>query len=141
MRKILLFMVPAYILFFLLGRFGFFERLELFFASAWFLDWLHPQSLGIVILHVTAEFSAGLAAASVLLADNSLGAREVVLALLVGNILAAPVRAIRHQLPYYMGIFPAKLAMKLIVMSQFVRAICIILIGYCFYLFSMGWGV
>jgi hypothetical protein len=78
---------------------------------------------------VTAEFSAGLAAASVLLADNSLGYREVVLALLVGNILSAPIRAIRHQFPYYVGIFNPKLAAELVGVSQVTRAASIIIIG------------
>ena len=137
MKKITLFLVPVYILFFVLGRFAFFDRLEEIFASAWFLSWLNPQSLGIVILHVTAEFSAGLAAASVLLANNSLGVREVVLALLAGNILAAPIRAVRHQLPYYMGIFPPRLAFELIALSQIVRAVCVILIGLCYYFFTL----
>ena len=141
MKKIILFMVPVYVLFFLLSKAGIFDRLEEIFASAWFLSWLAPQSLGIVILHVTAEFSAGLAAASALLANNSLGVREVVLALLAGNILAAPIRAIRHQLPYYMGIFPPKLAAELVAMSQFVRAICVIIIGFCYYHVSLQFSL
>jgi hypothetical protein len=138
MKRIMMFMVPAYILFFLLARFGIFDRLEDLFASARFLSWLNPQSLGIVILHVTTEFSAGLAAAGALLAKSSLSIREVVLALLVGNILAAPIRAIRHQLPYYIGIFPPRLAMELIAMSQIFRAVCVIIIGFCYYQFTLG---
>lgn len=137
MKKIALFMVPVYIIFFLLSRTPVFDKLEEFFASAWLLGWLNPQSLGIVILHVTAEFSAGLAAASVLLANNSLSIRDVVLALLAGNILAAPVRAVRHQLPYYMGIFPPRLAVELVAMSQVVRALCVVVIGFCYYRFTL----
>lgn len=138
MKRIVLFMVPVYVLFFFLGRAGIFDKLEEIFAAAWFLSWLHPQSLGIIILHVTAEFSAGLAAASVLLANNSLGIREVVLALLAGNILAAPIRAVRHQLPYYMGIFPPRLSVELVVLSQFVRASCVVLIGLCYFIFTLS---
>ena len=69
---------------------------------------------------------------------NSLEIREIVLALLAGNILAAPIRALRHQLPYYMGIFPPRLAMELVVMSQIVRAVCVILIGFCYYSVTLG---
>ncbi|OGR17592.1 MAG: hypothetical protein A2X81_01960 [Desulfobacterales bacterium GWB2_56_26] len=134
--KVLLFMIPVYILFFLLNKYGLFARLEEYIATqAWFLAWLNPQSLGIVVLHVTTEFSAGLAAASVLLAENSLTTKEVVLALLVGNILSTPIRAIRHQLPYYTGIYSPQMALQLIGVSQVVRALCIVLVtvGY-FYL-------
>ncbi len=136
--KILKFLIPIYTLFFLLNRFGFFTQLEDFIASrAWFLSWLNPQSLGIVILHISAEFSAGLAAASVLLAENSLSYRDVVLALLAGNILAAPIRALRHQLPYYTGIFSPRLAVILVGISQSVRAFCVILIAICYYYFTL----
>ncbi|MBW1635637.1 MAG: hypothetical protein JRC87_00125 [Deltaproteobacteria bacterium] len=134
MKKLLKFMVPVYILFFLFNRYGLFTQLkEMIAANAWFLSWLNPQSLGIVILHITTEFSAGLAAASVLLAENSLTYREVVLALLVGNILAAPIRALRHQLPYYTGIYSPSLALQLVGISQFTRALCVIAVALCYY--------
>jgi hypothetical protein len=134
MKKLLKFMVPVYILFFLFNRYGLFTQLkEMIAANAWFLSWLNPQSLGIVILHITTEFSAGLAAASVLLAENSLTYREVVLALLVGNILAAPIRALRHQLPYYTGIYSPALALQLVGISQLTRALCVITVALCYY--------
>jgi hypothetical protein len=132
--KILLFMVPVYLLFFLFNRYGLFTRMEEFIADrAWFLSWLNPQSLGIVVLQVTTEFSAGLAAASVLLAENSLTYKEVVLALLVGNILSTPIRAIRHQLPYYTGIYSPQLALQLVGLSQTARAFCVILVAVIYY--------
>jgi len=131
--RIVKFLVPVYALFFVLGHYGVFQYLEEIMAQSVLLGWLHPQSLSIVILHVTAEFSAGLAAASVLLADNSLGYREVVLALLAGNILAAPVRAVRHQFPYYVGIFNPKLAAELVGLSQVTRAGTVIAMGIVYY--------
>ena len=131
--RIIKFLVPIYIIFFILNRYGVFQNLQGLMAQTRLLSWLHPQSLSIVILHVTAEFSAGLAAASVLLADNSLGARDVVLALLAGNILAAPIRAIRHQFPYYVGIFNPKLAVELVGVSQVTRAFSIIVVGWLYY--------
>ena len=63
-----------------------------------------------VALQLTAEISAGLAAAGALLDNGSLEARQVVLALLAGNVLSAPMRAVRHQFPFYAGIFQPKLA-------------------------------
>jgi hypothetical protein len=135
--KLLKLMIPVYVLFFLLNWYGLFAKLEeLIAAKVWFLNWLSPQSLGIVILHVTTEFSAGLAAASVLLAENSLSVREVVLALLVGNILAAPIRALRHQLPYYTGIYNPGLALQLVTISQFARGLCVIVVAICYYFFT-----
>lgn len=136
--RLLMFTVPVYILFFLLSRYGLFNSIEEFMAEhVWFLSWLQPESLSIVALHVTAEFSAGLAAASVLLADNSLGYRDIVLALLVGNILAAPVRAVRHQFPYYVGIYSPKLAVELVGFSQVCRLLSVFVVGLGYYFFSL----
>lgn len=133
--KIIKFMVPVYLMFFVLNWYGLFNRVEEYLAAnVWFLSWLNPQALGIVVLHVTTEFSAGLAAASVLLAENSLSYREVVLALLVGNLLSTPIRAIRHQFPYYTGIYTPALAVQLVTVSQLSRAFCIVIVtvGYFF---------
>lgn len=136
-KKILLFLVPIYTLFFILNRYGYFQALEeLIVENIWFLDWLHPGSLSIIILHVTAEFSAGLAAASALIAGNNLTGEQVVLALMIGNLLATPVRAIRHQFPYYSGIYPFKTAIELILLSQTMRAVCIIFVTFGFYYFA-----
>jgi hypothetical protein len=135
--RIFCYMAPIYILFFLGSRYGVFHSIERYIAAnAWFLSWLNPKALGIVVLHVTAEFSAGLAAASALLADNSLSYREVVLALLVGNILSTPIRAIRHQLPYYTGIYAPRLALELIVTSQLFRGLSVMFVGIVYYFCS-----
>lgn len=126
MKKLLLFMVPIYLVFFFLNKYGILASIEhAIVDSGWFLSWLPPQSLGIIILHVTAEFSAGLAAASVLLANSSLSPEQIVMALLVGNLLATPMRALRHQFPYYVGIYPFKLAIELILVSQGLRVLCL----------------
>ena len=135
--KVMLFLVPVYLLFFLFSRYGLFTRIEEFIsAKVWFLSWLNPQSLSIVVLHVTTEFSAGLSAASVLLAQNSLTVKEVVLALLVGNILSTPIRAIRHQMPYYSGIYSPQLALELVGVSQISRALCVIVVAVIYYYLS-----
>lgn len=131
---ILRFTVPAYILFFFLNRLGLFGQAQSFLADhVNILSWLNPETLGIVAMHLTAEFSAGLAAAGALLDASSISYRDVVLALLAGNILASPIRALRHQFPYYVGIFPPKLAVELIVVSQSFRVTTIMLVAVCYY--------
>jgi hypothetical protein len=137
--RLFFFMVPVYVLFFFLNRQGAFAAIERFLAAkVWFLAWLDPQSLGIVMAHVGAEFTAGLAAAGALLADNSLGQRDVVLALLAGNILATPIRAVRHQFPYYVGIFPPGLALELVGVSQVLRMASVVTVGLGYYFLTLG---
>ncbi len=136
MKKIICFTVPIYTVIFLVQRWGGFVLLEEFMVEhVYFLSWLHPQSLGIIVLHLAAEFTAGLVVAGALLDSGVMGSRDIVIALLVGNVLSSPVRAVRHQLPYYTGIFPAKIAMELIVYNQSFRFVSIIVVslGYYFY--------
>lgn len=134
--KIVCWTVPVYTLFFLLNHYGFFPGVERFLAEHLaFLSWLKPESLGIVVLQVTAEFAAGLAAAGALLDAASLSVHEVVLALMVGNILSTPMRAVRHQFPYYAGIFPPGLAVELIFCSQALR-VATVLAGTIIYYYG-----
>ena len=136
--KIIKYTVPIYILVFLMHRSGIFAVLESGMAEHLsFLPWLTPQSMGIVMLHIAAEFTAGLAVAGALLQEGSMDYREVVLALLVGNVLSSPVRAIRHQLPYYAGIFRPKMAVELIVYNQIFRVGSLILMGCIYFVLTM----
>lgn len=139
--KILKFLIPVYLIFFFLNWYGIFHVIENYFAeSSFFLSWLNPKAVGIVLLHVTTEFSAGLAAASALLADNSLTYNEVVMALLVGNILSTPIRAMRHQIPYYTGIYTPRLALQLVTISQLMRAFCLIFVAVIYFSLSSTVG-
>ena len=133
-RKIIRFTVPIYILIFLMHRAGIFTTLEKGMAEYLsFLPWLTPQSMGIITLHIAAEFTAGLAAAGALLQEGSMTYREVILALLVGNVLSSPIRAIRHQFPYYAGIFQPKMASELIFYNQIFRVGSLILMGVIYF--------
>ena len=137
-RKIIRYTVPIYILVFLMHRAGLFDILERGMADYLsFLPWLTPQSMGIITLHMAAEFTAGLAVAGALLQEGSMDYREIVLALLVGNVLSSPVRAIRHQFPYYAGIFQPKMAIELIVYSQLFRVGSLMLMGCIYFMLTI----
>ena len=136
-RKIIRFTVPIYILFYIFTEIGLFSHLQRFMAAhLGFLSWLSPQAMSIITLHVAAEFTAGLAAAGAMLANGTMNNHQIILALLVGNILSSPVRAIRHQFPYYAGIFKPGLAMQLIMYSQALRLISIIAVTILYLLFT-----
>ncbi|HID96928.1 MAG TPA: hypothetical protein EYP57_01870 [Thermodesulfobacteriaceae bacterium] len=133
-KKILRFTVPIYVLIFFLNRLDVFSSMQTFMEEhVSMLAWLPPQSLSIIVFHIAAEFTAGLAAAGALIQDGVLSYREVVLALLVGNVLSSPVRAVRHQFPYFAGIFRPRLAAELILYNQGLRVGSIILVGLFYF--------
>jgi hypothetical protein len=137
-RKIVSYTVPIYILFYALTEAGFFATAEQFIGQhlSW-LSWLSPQALSILTFQMAAEFTAGLAAAGALLASGSMRAEEIVMVLLIGNILSSPIRAIRHQYPYYAGIFKPVLAAELIMFSQGFRALSIAAVAIVYYFVAM----
>jgi len=137
-RKIIIFTVPIYIVIFIMHRIGFFRELELFVAQYLeIIPWLSPQSMGIITLHIAAELTAGVAAAGALLQEGALSQRDIILALLVGNVLSSPLRAVRHQFPYYAGIFKPAMAAQLIVFSQVFRIVSLIVIGVIYYYWTL----
>ncbi len=133
-RKILRITIPIYAAIYFLNQYGFFGYLETFLAEhVSVFSWLPPKAMSIVVFHVAAEFTAGLATAGALLEAGSLAARDVVLALLLGNVLSTPMRAFRHQFPYYAGIFNPRTALVLMTYSQTLRVGSIILVGLGYY--------
>lgn len=137
MKTVVVFTVPTYVAIHFLSVNGFFDRLEeLLGQHVGFMPWLSPQAISIVVFHMAAEFTAGLAAAGALLGAGDLDAKQVVMALLVGNVLSTPMRAFRHQLPYYAGIFRPAMAVRLIAWNQVFRAASIIAVAALYYAFG-----
>jgi hypothetical protein len=135
--RMVFYTIPIYVAFFFLKRWGVFDALEAYMAEhVSFLSWLPPQAMSIIAFHMAAETTAGYAAAGALVATGGLTIKQLVLALLVGNILSSPVRAVRHQFPYYAGIFRPSLAFNLIVSNQLLRAGSIALVTLLYAL----WG-
>ena len=135
--KICLITTPIYAGMVALNSWGFFSAAERYLGEHLaFAQWLSPKAASIVVFGMAAEFTAGLAAAGALLHTGELPVKEIVLALLLGNLLSTPMRAFRHQFPYYAGIFRPALAMKLIVHNQAFRAASLVLVGLCYALLA-----
>ena len=135
MKKIAVFTIPIYILIFIVNRLEFFHTLESFLSGHLdFIPFLSPQGMGIIALMIAAELTAGLAAAGALLQEGAMDYNEIVFALLIGNILSSPLRAVRHQFPYYAGIFKPRLAVELIIYNQSFRSLSLILAALCYFL-------
>ncbi|MCR4666258.1 MAG: hypothetical protein K5657_03080 [Desulfovibrio sp.] len=135
--KLLLFTIPVYCLMYYIQTSGLFSAFSTWLASqSFWSEYFSPQVASIVVLHFLAELGSALGACGGLLATGGIKEEEVILALLVGNILSTPVRAIRHQLPSYAGLFSPKLGLELIVHNQLLRALSMTLvtITYVFYI-------
>lgn len=134
--KITVYVVPIYTLVFVLNSMGLFVWLREALAGYVVTSFMPMESLSVIILSFAAEFTSGFAAAGALLEAGVLTIKQTVVALLIGNILAFPVRALRHQLPRYIGIFSPKMGTQLLLMGQGFRVISIIVVGLIYYYVS-----
>ena len=131
--KLCLYTIPIYSLCFFLQTAGYFTSLKEYLVSLNLLDqFVSPQAYSIIAFHFLAELGSALAASGALLATGSLKQEEVILALLIGNILSTPLRAIRHQFPAYAGFYTPGLGLLLILLNQTLRAVSLIIITVIF---------
>jgi hypothetical protein len=91
------------------------------------------HSLSVVVLSFVSEFTTGFTAAGALMDAGTITVKQTVIALLLGNIIAFPIRAIRHQLPHYMGIFSPGMGLSMLLMGQGFRVASIVFVGLVYW--------
>ncbi len=132
--NIIIWVLPIYTIVFILNLNGVFDYLNKTLSNYVTLTIMPVESLSVVILSFAAEFTSGFAAAGALMNAGVITVKQTVIALLFGNVLAFPIRALRHQLPRYMGIFSPKMGLQLLLSGQFFRVLSIILMGTLYYI-------
>ncbi|MGD9183672.1 MAG: nucleoside recognition protein [Desulfobacterales bacterium] len=132
-KRIVMYVVPIYILIFILNDMGLFKMARQWLSGYVVTTFIPMEALSVVILSFTAEFTSGFAAAGALLDAGLLTVKQTAMALLIGNIIAFPIRALRHQLPHYIGIYSPKMGIQLLAMGQGLRIVSIIFVGIIYY--------
>ena len=132
--RVMIHVVPIYVIIFMVNALGLFDLARNKMAGFMVSTFIPVESLSIVVLGFVAEFSSGFAAAGALMEAGAITAKETALALLIGNIIAFPIRALRHQIPRYMGIFEPRMGLQLLLMGQMFRIVSLMAVGYGFYL-------
>ena len=125
--------VPIYTAVFVLNRLGAFRLLREWLTRHVVTAVVPVESLSLVVLGFTAEFTTGFATAGALRDAGMLDVRQTVLALLAGNVLAFPLRALRHQLPHYVGIYEPRTGVQILALGQLLRVASLIAAGTVFY--------
>ena len=128
--------VPIYIMVHMLNAMGLFQAAENLLAGTVAARLVPVESLSMVVLGFVAEFTSGFATAGALMDAGVLSVKQTTLALLIGNVIAFPIRALRHQLPHYMGIFTPRLGVTLLLTGQAFRVGSLVLVGAFFALFG-----
>jgi hypothetical protein len=132
LRRILLVVIPVYAGILSVEALGFFDWIREAIATRFLPLVLPVEAIGVVMLSLMAEFTSAAAAAGALLDSGVLTTRHTIVALLVGTILATPLRSLRHQIPVYTGIFSPRLGFLLVALSQTLRAGSVALVGLAY---------
>jgi len=121
LTRVLLLTVPLYALVAWADAHGFFERLTEWLPTP-LARILPASSLSIIVAHMTNVLTAT-SIASELLHSGRLTGGQVFLTLVLGYGLTIPLRTLRHTLPSYVGIFPGRDGVWLVMVSQGFRIV------------------
>ena len=127
--RVILYTLPIYLLIFVLNDGGFFKWLRDVTAAHVSLGFFPMEAASVVIFSVATEFTSGMAAAGAFMQAGTLTVEQTVMALILGNIVATPIRALRHQLPSHMGIFSPKLGTQYLLLSQGLRLLSLVVVA------------
>ena len=132
---IVLYTVPIYILVVLFRFWGLFDILRDASAHLVTTKVIPVEGISVVVFSIVAEFTAGAAAAGAMLQEGVLTIKQTVVALVLGSIIATPVRALRHQLPRYLGIYRPSTGIALIIVGQLLRVTSVAIAGAVYWIF------
>ena len=132
--NILTYVLPIYVAIYFVNALGIFTMMRQWLADVLTVTFVPVEALSVVILSFVAEFTSGFAAAGALLDQGVITIKQTVLALIAGNVIAFPVRALRHQLPRYMGIFQPAMGLQILLLGQGFRVASLLFIAVLYYL-------
>jgi len=132
--NIVKFVFPIFLGVYFLKDLGVFDGLRNFLSSTFIGKIIPVESLSMVVISFIADYTSGFVTAGALLSHGILGFKQGVISILMGNIIAIPIRALRHQLPRFLGIYSPSLGAQVLLIGQLVRAISLIVVGVVYFL-------
>jgi hypothetical protein len=124
--NIMVITIPIFVLVFLAQEGGAFEWLRQQLTGSLQGIRLPVEAFSILAFSLAAETTGGFAAAGAFLSSQALSPVVILFTLILGTILSSPMRAVCHQLPYYLGIYTPALGLKLMVLSQVFRTLSLL---------------
>jgi len=118
-KRITLIILPILFVVCILIEVGVFDVLASYLSDVSSYLPIPPAGLGIIAVQFV-DFVAACAVASPLLVAGEITGKEVIIALLTGNVLTSIVMAFRSGMPYYVGIFGFRSGLELTVLSTII---------------------
>ena len=126
LRRLIFFLLPTFVIMVFAEYFGFFKWLSDAVPSLFTLSFLPSQATVIIPAQAMSLYNGAIAAAN-FLDDGSLTAKQAVLIILVGSLITAPIRTVKHALPTYVAVLGPKAGVVMAVSAQVLRSIFLII--------------
>ncbi len=137
-KRITIVSIPMFLYFSFLSKVGVLEISDNLIPFESYRSYYPSQALAVVGTMLGGILSAATVGAG-FIRSGELQNSQVLLALLTGNAISLPIRSIRRSLPAAMSIFPAKEAVRIVLLNQGSRLITnIVLVMLLIYLMSKG---
>jgi len=124
--SILVITIPVFVGVFLAQEGGLFAWVKEHFTVLLQGSQIPVEAVSILIFSLAAEAAGMFAAAGALLTGQALSPAAVLFTLVLGTIISSPMRAIRHQMPFYLGVYTPKLGLRLMIFSQLFRTLSLL---------------
>ena len=124
--SILVITIPVFVAVFLAQEGGLFAWLKGHLAVLLKDSPIPVEAVTILVFSLAAEAAGMFAAAGALLASEALSPAAVLFTLVLGTIISSPMRAVRHQMPFYLGVYTPKLGLRLMILSQLFRTLSLL---------------
>ena len=134
MKRVIFITIPTTILIFWLIDIGVFEWLTLHIQGVTKFFPIPVEGLSIAAAYFGQTIAAYTIAGN-MLAAGAISAKNIILALLLGQVLSSVISAFRYSAPYYVGIFGTKMGAELLIYSSLIRIFFTIIMFYCIYFF------
>jgi hypothetical protein len=134
-RRLLLYVVPTFAAMALLEQYKVFDYLAVWLPSVFQPAFLPPQAVAIIPAQAVNMYNGAIAAANFVDA-GSLSIKQAVTVILLGSVITAPIRTLRHALPTYLATLGARPGLVMAVSAQVLR-VCFVL--FCTWVMIVVW--
>jgi hypothetical protein len=126
LRRLIIFLLPTFVIMVFAEYYGFFKWLSGVMPSLFTLSFLPSEATVIIPAQAMSLYNGAIAAAN-FLDDGSITAKQAVLIILVGSLVTAPIRTMKHALPTYVAVLGPKAGPIMAISAQVLRSIFLII--------------
>ncbi len=122
MRRLLIYLIPTYAVMAVIEYFGAFKVLAETVPGLCSFSFLPPQTTIIIPAQAMSLYN-GAAAAAAYVDTGAISAKQAVLIILVGSLITAPIRTLKHAMPTYVAVLGPRAGPAMAIGAQVLRSI------------------